>query len=917
MKSNRLLKTILTLGILFSFCSIDICGTNHCKIDDCSRSLSSTNKEDSKEDYEDLKLSIYKNPIYPAKTRAYDLLQKMTIEEKIAQISHLHSWNVFDGGKLNKEKLRTFCGENSFGFFEGFPLSAENCRATFREIQSYMCNETRLGIPAFPVAESLHGVVQDGATIYPQNIALGSTFNKKLAYQKAKYISGELNTMGVKQVLAPCIDVVRELRWGRVEESYSEDPFLCSEMAVQEVLGYRDHGISPMLKHYGPHGNPQSGLNLASVECSVADLFDIYLKPFEKVIEKTDIKAVMSSYNAWNRTPNSASHFMLTEILRNKFGFEGYVYSDWGVIDMLKTFHKTAANDSEAAYQALSAGLDVEASSQCFKSLIEKVRNHEIDIKLIDQAVLRVLISKFELGLFEDPFQEKATWRLPMMNKESVAISRQIADESSVLLKNANDILPLNRKKLKSIAVIGPNADKVQFGDYTWSKNKSDGVTPLEGIKSLVGDRIKINYAKGCSIASLDESGFSEAINAAKNSDLSVVFVGSSSTSFVRHSAEPSTSGEGIDLNDISLTGAQENLLKEIKKTGKPMIVVLVAGKPFAIPWVKENADAVIAQWYAGQEEGNSIAAILFGDVNPSGKLSFTFPQSTGHLPVFYNHLSTDRGFYHEPGSINHPGRDYVFSSPDALWPFGYGLSYTSFEYLNAETDKYAYNAHDTIRVSVTVKNSGKDFGKEVVQVYVNDVVSSIMTPVKELKAFEKISLKPDEIKEIILEIPVHELYLTDNFGNRFAEAGEFEIQVGCSSEDIKFNIPIYMGKNTNNIQNNFNNSKENNNEEFSSEESSSEMSSSEMSSSEDFSFREEDGRLIKISGEVRDVQATPIKGARVTDGTGTYETFTDSKGQYIIKAHKFGSIIFSKKGYAPQRAKINGAKEISIQLKK
>ena len=225
----------------------------------------------------------YQNPNLPAKVRALDLLQRMTIEEKIAQVSHLHSWNIFDEQELNKTKLENYCGDLGIGFFEGFPLSAENCRTTFREIQTYMVENTRLGIPAFPVAESLHGVVQDGATIYPQNIALGSTFNKDLAYQKAKYISAELNTMGVKQVLAPCIDVVKELRWGRVEESYSEDPFLCSQMAVGEVKGYLDHGISPMLKHYGPHGNPQSGLNLASVDCGVRDLFDIYLKPFETV----------------------------------------------------------------------------------------------------------------------------------------------------------------------------------------------------------------------------------------------------------------------------------------------------------------------------------------------------------------------------------------------------------------------------------------------------------------------------------------------------------------------------------------------------------------------------------------------------------------------------------------------------------
>ena len=498
----------------------------------------------------------YKKPLLPTEARVNDLLNRMTLEEKIAQIRHLHSWDMFDGQELNLEKLDKMCGGVGYGFFEGFPLTAASCRKTFREIQTYMVEKTRLGIPGFSIAESLHGVVHEGATIYPQNIAMGSTFNPKLAYERAKHISGELNTMGVKQVLAPCIDVVRDLRWGRVEESFGEDPFLCSKMAVAEVKGYMEHGISPMLKHYGPHGNPLGGLNLASVDCGVRDLFDIYLKPFEAVFAETGIMAVMSSYNSWNRIPNSASRFMLTDILRNKYGFRGYVYSDWGVINMLKTFHKTAANDFEAASQVLTAGLDVEASSSSYTILAEKVRQGEFDITYIDQAVKRVLRAKFELGLFEDPYQEQATHRLALHSEESVRLSRRIADESAVLLKNEGQLLPLDAHRLKSVAVVGPNADNVQFGDYTWSKKKEDGVTPLQGIRDLLGNKVKINYAKGCSLASLDTSAIAEAVEAVRQSDVALVFVGSSSTAFVRHSAEPSTSGEGIDLSDISLTGA-------------------------------------------------------------------------------------------------------------------------------------------------------------------------------------------------------------------------------------------------------------------------------------------------------------------------------------------------------------------------
>lgn len=833
----------------------------------------------------------YKNPLVPTEMRVNDLLQRMTLKEKIAQIRHLHSWDVFEGQELNTNRLAQMCAAGGFGFFEGFPLTAVSTRKAFREIQTYLVEKTRLGIPGFSVAESLHGVVQDGATIYPQNIAMGSTFNVDLAYEKTRQISGELNTMGVKQVLAPCIDVVRDLRWGRVEESFGEDPFLCSRMAVSEVRGYMEHGISPMLKHYGPHGNPLGGLNLASVECGVRDLFDIYLKPFETVCKETGIMAVMSSYNAWNREPNSASYFMLTEILRNTFGFRGYVYSDWGVIGMLIRFHKTAADSYEAASQVLKAGLDVEASSICFLALEEKVLSGEFDVKYIDQAVRRVLRAKFELGLFEDPYQEKANYRIPIHTDESVALSKRIADESTVLLKNDNNLLPLDAKKLRSVAVIGPNADCVQFGDYTWSKKKTDGVTPLEGIRKLVGKKVKVNYAKGCSIASLDTSGIDEAVQAAQQSDVAIVFVGSSSTAFVRHSSEPSTSGEGIDLSDISLTGAQNELIQAVQATGKPIVVVLVAGKPFAMPYVKKNIPAVLAQWYAGEQAGTSIADILFGKVNPSGKTSFSFPQSTGHLPVYYNHLSTDKGYYKEPGSYEKPGRDYVFSSPDALWVFGHGLSYTTFDFEKVSANKRQYHPYDTIQVSVQLKNTGKMEGKEVVQVYVRDMVSSVMTPVKQLKAFTKVGLRPGESKEVNLSIPVSELFLTDNQDKRFFEPGTFELQVGSSSENIASRIRVEVGESASN--------------------------SADKSANLAQEIRQVNGKLIEINGSVRDVQATPVHGVRVQSSFSQNEVYTDKDGRYTIMAHEDECLIFSNVGYVTQKQDVQSRKQINIQFVK
>ena len=682
----------------------------------------------------------YQQSSLPITERVDDLLGRMTLEEKIAQIRHIHSWNIFNGQELDMDKLKNFTGGLSWGFVEGFPLTGANCKKNMQLIQQFMVEHTRLGIPVFTVAESLHGSVHEGSTIYPQNIALGSTFRPDLAYRKAAMITKDLHAQGIHQVLAPCIDVVRDLRWGRVEESFGEDPILCGQFGIAEVKGYMDNGISPMLKHYGPHGNPLSGLNLASVECGLLDLHEVYLKPFEMVIRNTPVWAVMSTYNSWNHVPNSASYYLLTEILRGQFGFKGYVYSDWGAIEMLKTFHRVAHDSEEAAMRAFTAGLDVEASSNCYPELVNLIRKGKLDEEVLNESVRRVLYAKFKMGLFEDPYGKQYA-QCEMHEQESIRLSKKIADESAVLLKNENGLLPLNADKLKSVAVIGPNADQVQFGDYSWTRNNKDGVTPLEGIRQLLGDKATIHYAKGCDIVSLNADGIEEAVEAAQKSEVAILFCGSASAALARD-YKSSTSGEGFDLNDLNLTGVQGELIKAVYETGTPVVLVLVSGKPFALPWEKKHIPAILTQWYAGEQAGHSIADILFGRVSPSGRLTFSYPQSTGHLPVYYNHLPSDRGFYKIPGSYESPGRDYVFSSPDALWGFGHGLTYTSFAYKNLKSDKEHYELNDTIYLDIDIENTGKRAGKEVVQLYVNDKVSSMVTPVKQLRDFRKVSVK-------------------------------------------------------------------------------------------------------------------------------------------------------------------------------
>ena len=830
----------------------------------------------------------YKNPALPVKERVQDLLERMTLEEKVSQLRHIHSENVFDDQQLSMDKVNSFCRNMSFGFVEGLPLYSENCHANFMKLQKYMVEETRLGIPVLITTEALHGMAQDGATLFPQNIALGSTFNPELAYRKSNAISEELHAAGIRQVLAPCIDVVRDLRWGRVEESYGEDPWLCGQIGIAETKGYLDKQISPMLKHFGAHGAPVGGLNLASVECGVRDLMDIYLKPFEMIVKGTDVKTIMSSYNSRDRIPNSASGFLLTDVLRKRWGFDGLVYSDWAAIDMLKSFHHVAENEEEAAILAVEAGLDVEASSNCYPALVEAVSQGRYDIAKIDLAVSRVLRIKMELGLFEHPYglPDEAG---PIHSKEKVRLAREMADESAVLLKNENSLLPLDIRKLNSIAVIGPNADQVQFGDYSWSKDNKDGITPLQGIKAWAGSKVKVNYAYGCDLVSEDTTQIAEAVRAARQSDVIILCCGSSSTRFIRPTPIPSTTGEGIDLHDISLTGRQSQLIQAVMAAGKPTVLVLVAGKPFAIPWEKEHVPAIIAQWYAGEQAGNSLADILFGKVNPSGKLNFSFPKSTGHLPVYYNYLPTDKGYYKKPGSCGKPGRDYVFSSPTPLWAFGHGLSYTTFEYETASTDKQQYSETDTIRVTVRIRNTGKRAGKEVIQVYVRDLVSSIVTPVRQLKAFAKPALAPEETKEVVLSIPASELALTDEQGCRFFEPGCFKIEIGAASDDIKHTQIVTVGNYTPKT-----------------------VTAAKPLSS----LQKPVGKTIRVSGIIRDVQATPIESVSICSAyTGKELTVTDKQGRYTLQVASDDYLLFKSEGYEPQTVPVKGNKDINVKL--
>ncbi|MDR3093664.1 MAG: glycoside hydrolase family 3 C-terminal domain-containing protein [Bacteroidales bacterium] len=729
-------------------------------------------------------LPVYKDASKPVEARVADLLKRMTLEEKTAQMQDLFMAPLSTDDVIDTAKVAELNGM-SYCVLIGEGLSVEENARNIALFRQYMDSRNRLGIPVLCAAEALHGLMQKGATIFPQAIALGSTFNPELVNKAAHTIAAECKAAGINQVLSPDLDLARELRWGRVEETYGEDPYLAGRMGVAFVKAFNEHDIICTPKHYAAHGSPSGGLNLASVAGGNHDLYSIYLKPFSDVIRECQPYSIMNPYSSYDGVPVVSSKRFMDDILRGDLGFRGYVSSDWGSIGMLYSFHKTAADPADAARQAVLAGIDCEVGGGCYEHLNELVHSGQLSESDIDRCVERILRAKFAIGLFDRPnIPDMANLKKVIHTPEAVRLSLEVARESAVLLKNDKGLLPLQLGKIHSIAVIGPNADQIQFGGYSWTNDNAFGVTPLQGIQATTDGKIKINYAKGCEIHSQDKSGIAQAVDAARKSDVAVLFVGGRSNCPGLYVPTP-TSGEGYDLSDITLTGAQEDLIKAVYATGKPVVLVLVAGKPSAIPWAKQHIPAIVVQWYAGEQQGTAIAEILFGKVNPSGKLNVSFPQSTGHLPVFYNHYPTDKGYYKNPGTPERPGQDYVFSSPDPLWAFGTGLSYTTFEYKNLRIKSDVLTKDETIDIEADITNSGTMDGKEVVQLYVRDEVSSVVTPVKELKRFEKLFIKAGETKTVRFELPVAELALYNAKLEKVVEPGEFTLQIGTASDNI------------------------------------------------------------------------------------------------------------------------------------
>ena len=576
---------------------------------------------------------LYKNPDAPIENRVEDLLRRMTLQEKVLQLQNKPVGRI--------DEIERVFGGQSYGCTHEMGRTAEECARIYNELQNYMLTKTRLGIPILTAVEGIQGILQNNSTLFPHAIAQGSTFNPGLIERMTEAAGAEAATMGIHQVLSPVFDIARELRWGRVEETYGEDPYLIAEMGIGFVKGYQKHRITCTPKHFVAHGTPTGGLNCAFVSGGEREFRSMHLYPFARVIKEADPLCIMSCYSAYDGIPVSASPYYMTDVLRDELGFKGYVYSDWGSVDRVMTFHYAASTREEAARLSLIAGVDLDVDSD-YETLEQQVKENIIDESYIDKAVRRVLYVKFALGLFDRPyFGDPKQVKKVVRSAEHIALAKEIADESAILLENKNNILPLDLSKYKSIAVIGPNSNQTIFGDYAWTTpDTKEGVTLYQGLKEVMKNKVKLQQADGCDWWSQKEENIADAVRIVEQSDLAIVAVGTRST-FLGRGPRYSTAGEGFDLSSLELPGKQMELLKAVKATGKPMVVVFISGKPLVMTWAKENADAVLAQWYAGEQQGRSMADILVGNVNPSGRVNVSFPRSTGNTPCFYNFLRT------------------------------------------------------------------------------------------------------------------------------------------------------------------------------------------------------------------------------------------------------------------------------------
>ena len=745
----------------------------------------------------------YRNTALSPEKRVKDLLSRMTLEEKAAQM--LCIWQKkpqtlvdadgnFDLAKA-KQAFKDGHGLGQVGrpSDAGKGLNARKMAETTNAIQKFFIENSRLGIPVVFHEECLHGHAAVDGTSYPQPIALAATFNTELIESIFTATALEARSRGAHQALTPVVDVARDPRWGRVEETYGEDPYLVSRMGIAAVRGFQGDAkfrdktrLIATLKHFVGHGQPESGMNCAPANVSLRVLRETFLFSFREAINKAGAISVMPSYNEVDGVPSHANKWLLRDVLRKEFGFKGYTVSDYFAIWELgyrpdTHGHFVAEDKKESTRLAVEAGVNIELPDpDCYLELVDLVKKRVLKESQLDDLVAPMLLWKFKLGLFDDPYVDPEVADQVVGRAEHVKLARQSAQEVITLLKNEGGLAPLDLNKYKTIAVIGPNADRTLLGGYSGVPKHE--VRVLEGIKAKVGNRANVLYSEGCRITiggnwnqdsvtpsdpAEDRKQIAEAVEVAKQADIVILALG----------GNEQTSREAWGLNhmgdraSLDLIGRQEELVKAMLATGKPVVALLYNGRPLSINYLVENVPVIYECWYLGQENGHAVADVLFGDVNPSGKLPITFPRSAGHLPVFYNYKPSAR-------------RGYLFDDVSPLYAFGYGLSYTTFSIQNVRLEKKTILTNGSTRVIAEVTNTGKREGAEVVQMYIRDVVSSVTRPVKELKGFQKVTLSPGQKRTVGFDITPDSLAFYDVNMEYVVEPGAFFIMVGNSSRD-------------------------------------------------------------------------------------------------------------------------------------
>ncbi len=748
----------------------------------------------------------YKDATLPLEERVADLLSRMTIQEKVGQLCSPLGWEMYTktNNQVNiSDSFISLMSEVQPGTFwatlRADPwtkktiktgLTPELAAEALNKLQKYAVEETRLGIPLFFAEECPHGHMAIGTTVFPTSIGQASTWNRKLIEEMASAISLEVRSQGAHISYGPVLDLARDPRWSRVEETFGEDPVLTGILGSAFVKGLQGddfldgkHTYST-LKHFAAYGIPVGGHNGQKSTIGMRELFSDHLLPFRMAVE-AGAKTIMTSYNSIDGIPATAHSYLITEVLKKQWGFDGFLFSDLGSIEGIATTHRVAADIKGAASMALNAGVEVDLGGNAYgKNLSTALAEGLITEQTLDKAVANVLRLKFKMGLFENPYVSVNEAKNIVANSEHKSLALRVARESIVLLKNDNNILPLS-KNIGSIAVIGPNADNVynQLGDYTAPQSLERISTVLKGIKEVVSPNTVVRYAKGCAIRDTTEHNIGEAIEIAKSSDVTILVLGGSSardfkTEYIDSGAAQVSSdksditpdmdsGEGYDRSTLKLLGLQEELLEAVINTGKPVIVIYIEGRPLDMNIASQKANALLTAWYPGQEGGIAIADIIFGNYNPAGRLPISIPRSVGQLPIYYS-LGKQSNYVEESGT--------------PLYSFGYGMSYTNFEY-----DKLAINQKDDIiNVSCKVKNVGNHDGDEVIQLYLRDNVSSVYTPPIQLKDFEKVFIKKGESKIINFTLKPQHLTLYNIEMKETVEPGEFTVMIGSSSDNIK-----------------------------------------------------------------------------------------------------------------------------------